>query len=80
MIRGNGVDIVDLKRFQKMEQHRLDRLAKRILTTVEHDDFLKVVVVGPEGVGKTQIVNQFMKKQYNEEYNTTIAIDFFSKS
>jgi holo-[acyl-carrier protein] synthase len=40
MIRGNGVDIVDLRRFHSMEQHRLDRLAKRILTATEYSDFL----------------------------------------
>lgn len=40
MIRGNGVDIVDLRRFQEMGPHRLGRLAKRILTLTEHDDFL----------------------------------------
>lgn len=40
MIRGNGVDIVDLKRFRVMEKHRLDRLANRILTATEYADFL----------------------------------------
>jgi len=39
MIQGNGVDIVDLRRFRIMDQHRLDRLAKRILTDYELEDF-----------------------------------------
>ena len=39
MIRGNGVDIVDLKRFRVMNTHRLDRLANRILTTNEYAEF-----------------------------------------
>lgn len=39
MIAGNGVDIVDLKRFRIMDAHRLGRLAKRILTDCEFDDF-----------------------------------------
>lgn len=40
MIRGNGVDIVDLRRFREMGAPRLDRLAKRILTVTEYTDFL----------------------------------------
>jgi holo-[acyl-carrier protein] synthase len=35
MIKGTGIDIVDLRRFQSMDLNRLERLAKRILTANE---------------------------------------------
>jgi holo-[acyl-carrier protein] synthase len=35
MIKGTGIDIVDLRRFQSMSSNRLERLAKRILTEKE---------------------------------------------
>ena len=35
MIKGTGIDIVDLRRFQSMDSNRLERLAKRILTEKE---------------------------------------------
>jgi holo-[acyl-carrier protein] synthase len=43
MIIGNGVDIVDLKRFRVMDQNRLSRLAKRILTEHELEGFAATV-------------------------------------
>jgi len=43
MIIGNGVDIVDLKRFRVMDQNRLSRLAKRILTEHELEGFSETV-------------------------------------
>ena len=39
MIKGTGVDIVDLRRFQSMDSNRLERLAKRILTANELADY-----------------------------------------
>jgi holo-[acyl-carrier protein] synthase len=43
MIQGNGVDIVDLRRFRIMDQRRLDRLAKRILTVQELEGFTATI-------------------------------------
>lgn len=40
---GNGVDIVNLKRFRVMDQNRLNRLAKRILTEHELEGFAATV-------------------------------------
>lgn len=39
MIIGHGIDIVDLKRFRIMNQERLAKLAKRICTESELNDF-----------------------------------------
>lgn len=39
MIVGNGVDIVDLKRFRVMDGRRLGRIANRILTEPELSEF-----------------------------------------
>ena len=39
MIKGTGIDIVDLRRFQSMDSNRLERLAKRILTEKELTDY-----------------------------------------
>jgi holo-[acyl-carrier protein] synthase len=40
MIIGNGVDIVDLKRFRVMDSRRLGRIANRILTEQELAEFV----------------------------------------
>ena len=40
MIVGNGVDIVDLKRFRVMDERRLGRIANRILTENELLEFI----------------------------------------
>lgn len=40
MIIGNGVDIVDLKRFRVMDSNRLGRIARRILTEQELAEFI----------------------------------------
>ncbi len=39
MIIGNGVDIVNLKRFRLMDNRRLGRIANRILTEQELENF-----------------------------------------
>jgi holo-[acyl-carrier protein] synthase len=39
MIKGTGIDIVDLRRFQSMDSNRLERLAKRILTEKELTEY-----------------------------------------
>lgn len=40
MILGHGVDIVDLRRFRSMDENRLLRLARRICTEPELDEFM----------------------------------------
>lgn len=39
MIVGNGIDIVDISRFRKLSQSKLDRLANRILTDIEYKNY-----------------------------------------
>ncbi len=39
MIIGHGIDIVDLRRFEKMDETRLNRLANRICTNFELSEF-----------------------------------------
>jgi holo-[acyl-carrier protein] synthase len=39
MIKGTGIDIVDLRRFQSMDLNRSERLAKRILTEKELTEY-----------------------------------------
>ena len=37
--------------------------------------YIKVLVLGESGVGKTNYVNRFTKKHFDEEYITTVAYD-----
>ena len=45
MITGHGIDIVDIDRFQKMDEKRLERLSLRILTTREFEDYTNLNIV-----------------------------------
>jgi phosphopantetheine--protein transferase-like protein len=45
MIIGTGIDIVDLRRFYSMNTDRLNRLAKRILTDNELNEFQQLTAV-----------------------------------
>jgi len=38
--------------------------------------FAKVVVVGDRGVGKTQLVSWFARKEYDEDYSPTVGVEF----
>ncbi|XP_076892336.1 ras-related protein Rab7-like [Bidens hawaiensis] len=40
---------------------------------------LKVIILGDSGVGKTPLMNQYVHKNFSEEYNTTIGADFVTK-
>lgn len=43
------------------------------------DFFLKNVLVGNSGVGKTSLMNWIMENDYEDNYVTTIAVDFKTK-
>ena len=44
------------------------------------DTQYEVTFVGDTGVGKTQIINMFVKDELNEKCEPTIGVDFFSKT
>jgi Ras-related protein Rab-7A len=44
-----------------------------------HKHFLKVIVLGESGVGKTSLMLRFMDKKYTGVYKATIGADFLSK-
>lgn len=41
---------------------------------------LKITFIGPEGTGKTQLINRFISGTFNEVYKATMGIDFLSKT
>jgi holo-[acyl-carrier protein] synthase len=63
MIIGHGVDIADLKRFQRMNGDRLEKIARRICTDVELDNFriskIKYQYVAKIWAGKEAISKAF---------------------
>jgi Ras-related protein Rab-7A len=40
---------------------------------------LKVIVLGDSGVGKTSLMNQYVKKKFSGSYKATIGADFLTK-
>uniref|UniRef100_A0A0K0FC17 Ras-related protein Rab-7a (inferred by orthology to a human protein) n=1 Tax=Strongyloides venezuelensis TaxID=75913 RepID=A0A0K0FC17_STRVS len=40
---------------------------------------LKVVILGNSGVGKTSLMNQYVKKKFTNQYKATIGADFLTK-
>ena len=45
----------------------------------EYDHLFKVVFVGDEGVGKTQIINKFVNNIFNEGYKTQTTVNYSQK-
>lgn len=46
----------------------------------EYDHFLKFVIVGDSSVGKSCLLLRFADDQFNENYMTTIGVDFRFKT
>lgn len=46
----------------------------------EYDHFLKYVIVGDSSVGKSCLLLRFADDQFNENYMTTIGVDFRFKT
>ena len=46
----------------------------------DYNYLFKVVFVGDAGVGKTQIINKFVKNKFSNDYNPTIGLDFYFKT
>lgn len=40
----------------------------------------KIAFLGGAGVGKTSLINRFMYDQFTRNYETTVGIDYFTKS
>ncbi|KAG5473375.1 hypothetical protein LSCM4_03438 [Leishmania orientalis] len=45
-------------------------------STLKH----KLVLLGDQSVGKTSIITRFMYDTFDQQYQPTIGIDFFSKT
>ena len=45
-------------------------------TKKAYDHLFKVLFVGDEGIGKTQIINKFVNNSFSDKYLATIGIDF----
>lgn len=41
--------------------------------------FLKVVLLGESGVGKTSLLERFVKNRFSQQYKATIGADFYTK-
>ncbi|RPA93565.1 hypothetical protein L873DRAFT_55796 [Choiromyces venosus 120613-1] len=41
--------------------------------------FLKVIILGDSGVGKTSLMNQYVNKKFSVSYKATIGADFLTK-
>uniref|UniRef100_A0A6B2LJD6 Uncharacterized protein n=1 Tax=Arcella intermedia TaxID=1963864 RepID=A0A6B2LJD6_9EUKA len=41
--------------------------------------FMKVVLLGDSGVGKTSLMNQYINKRFTNQYKATIGADFLTK-
>lgn len=48
---------------------------------LEDTDFteLKIVIIGNSGVGKTSMINRYLKKTFNENSSSTIGAMFLTK-
>lgn len=42
-------------------------------------NYIKIIIVGDSGVGKTSILNRYIKKEFSQIYKSTIGADFFIK-
>lgn len=40
---------------------------------------LKIVILGNSGVGKTSLMNQYVKQKFTNQYKATIGADFLTK-
>jgi Ras-related protein Rab-7A len=41
--------------------------------------FVKVVIVGDSGVGKTSLIQQYVNRRFAQDFRPTVGTDFFSK-
>ena len=46
---------------------------------LEEKQFVKLVVIGDSGVGKSSLINFFQKGEFNASFRPTIGADFANK-
>lgn len=50
------------------------------MDNAEPDFLLKIVLIGDSGVGKTNLLSQFARGQFNQDSKTTIGVEFATKT
>ena len=45
----------------------------------KEERIIRIITLGPSGVGKTSIIERIINKRFEESYFTTISIDFYHK-
>jgi small GTP-binding protein len=63
-------------------QLHLRRESQRILRDIgaEPDFLVKLVLIGDSGVGKTNLISQFVRNEFNPDSRTTIGVEFATKT
>jgi small GTP-binding protein len=46
----------------------------------EHDYMFKTILIGSSGVGKSNILLRFTRNQFNQNHQTTVGVEFATKS
>ena len=46
----------------------------------EYDYLFKLILVGDQGVGKTSLVRRYTSGKFQQEYKSTIGVDFTVKT
>ena len=45
----------------------------------EYEYLVKIIMAGDENSGKSSILSRYIDEKFNEEYSTTIGVEFGSK-
>ena len=61
-------------------QNSLSTSLSKEFSTKQYDDLFKIVIIGDSGVGKSCILLRFTDDKFNENFITTIGVDFRFKS
>jgi Ras-related protein Rab-1A len=46
----------------------------------KYDHALKIIIIGDAGVGKSSIASMYCESKYNDQYTSTIGVDFYIKT
>lgn len=49
-------------------------------TKLTYDHFIKMIIIGNSGVGKTNILMRFCDERYKESHVATVGVDFKIKT